>query len=296
MIRQFGAFAIAAALPLQAQFSVGSGLVLIPITVTDRRGALVQGLERDSFTVLDNGRPQPVAFFTSEDLPCSVGLVVDASQSVSRWLDREKAAVEAFLKAASPDDDYFVAAVTSSPVVLPSPAADAHTAAQRVRALRAGGWTALSDTIRVAVNMVRRSPRFCRAILVVSDGNDNHSRATQKELIRYLIEADVRVYTIGIEGTEPLRKGVRLAEEMRGNEFLRLIALNSGGLPLTLGDSDDPATAGRKAAVALHSRYIIGLRADISGGGKWHRLRIKVKGSAVQVYARAGYRTVAGLQ
>jgi VWFA-related protein len=230
--------------PGRSEFQVSTGLVLVPMTVTDYRGATVNGLSRESFTVLDNRRPQPIAAFYSEDAPCSVGIVFDISGSVRNKLDRQKEAVHAFLELANPEDDFFLATVSSSPTLTAPPGSDASEIETRVRGESAGGWTALYDTIETALKQSRLTRHRCRALLVISDGIDNHSRETQTGLMHSLVEGDVQVYGIAIEDSRPGMKAIALSAYVRGLVFLDDVAAWTGGLSLRVSPSKDPAASG----------------------------------------------------
>jgi VWFA-related protein len=275
--------------PRRPDFQVSSGLVLVPVTVMDHRGANVGGLGKESFTVLDDGRPQPITSFYSEDAPCSVGLVIDASGSVKNRLDWEKRAAHAFLASSNLEDDVFVSTVSSSPAVFAP--ADVAAVGEQVRAVQAGGWTALFDTIRLATNQLKHSRRSCRALVALSDGMDNHSRWTKSELLRFLVESDIQVYSIAVEGVESVAKGVPLAESKRGIAFMSDLAERTGGLSVSVRDNQNPAAAAHRISAALRNRYVVGYRTpDADASGKWHAIRVKVDQSKVNVYARSGYR------
>jgi Ca-activated chloride channel family protein len=278
------------------QFRVDSRLILVPVTVTDGRGANITGLRQDSFTLLDNGQTQPITAFFMEDAPCTVGLVVDTSGSVRNSITWEKAVVRAFLELSNPDDDYFAATISSAPAMLAPVGTEVETIDDRVRMLTAGGWTALYDTIADAARRAGRSKRSCKALLVISDGIDNHSRISRNELIRYLMEADVQVYTIAIENVHPVRKGIELSEDQRGRAFMNDVALKTGGMCAEARDTDKPSRAAATVSAALRNRYVLGFRSPgDDGSAKWHQIQVKVDKSRARVYARGGYRVPATL-
>jgi len=288
---------LTATLPRAQEFRVDCDLVLVPVTVTDGRGASISGLSKESFTVLDDRRPQPIAAFYTEDAPCTVGLVMDASGSVRHRLDWEKDAVHTFLELSNPEDDYFVTTVSSSPVILAPAGTDLRAIEDQVRTVTAGGWTALFDGIRLAADQTKRSRRTCRAVFVISDGIDNHSRCTRHDLIRFLVEADVQVYTIAIGDTPSGRKGIQLSEDQRGAAFMNDLAAKTGGLSVRARESDNPSEAAGRISVAMRNHYVIGFRAsDGDVSGKWHSIQVKIDRSKVNVYARSGYRLLPGLQ
>jgi VWFA-related protein len=278
------------------EFRADARLVLVPVTVVDSRGANITGLSKESFSVFEDGHAQAIAAFYKEDAPCTIGLVMDASGSLKRWLEREKEAIRAFLELSNPQDDYLVTTISSTPSVLAS-GNDPHEIEERVRTVRAEGWTALFDGIRFAAEQVRTRRRACRALFVLSDGADNYSRTTKHELIRFLVEADVQVFSIAIGETIAGRKGVQLIEDQRGIAFLADLAEKTGGLSIRVRDNDEPMDAARKISRALRDRYVIGFHASESAdSAKWHRIQVKTDQSRITVYARSGYRSVAPLE
>ena len=276
----------------ESQFRADTSLVLVPVTVTDTRSANINGLGKDSFAVLDDGRPQPISVFYREDAPCSIGIVLDVSGSMRNSLDLDKAAVHAFLEASNPDDDYFFVTVSSNPGVITGPVADTRVIDDLARSQRAGGGTALFDTIYFALSHERPRQKRRRALFVVSDGMDNHSRYSKSDLMRTLMESDTQVYTIAVSGTRSGVKGVEWTEIQRGLAFLEDIAAKSGGVSVRLGEQENPAAAATRLASALRNQYVIGYRdPDSDQSGKWHRVQVKVNRNRVNVYARSGYQS-----
>jgi VWFA-related protein len=171
--------------------------------VTDNRGASVGGLGKESFCVFADGRPQAIESFSHEDAPCTVGLMLDASGGLKPWMDREKAAVRAFLGLSNPGDDYFVTSVSSQPAVLAAAGSDPRKVEKELGAVAAGGWTALVHGIHLAAEETRRSRRTGRALVIFSDGIDNHGRMSRSALTHDLMEADVPVSLPAAEREAP---------------------------------------------------------------------------------------------
>ena len=276
--------------PGPAEFRVESRLVLVPVTVTDRGGAYINQLPRETFSVLDDRQPQPITTFYGADAPCALGIVLDISGSVKGSLSDQKLAARAAAEALDPRDEYFLMTVSSSPEMRAGIGSDPSAIADSLFALHAGGSTALYDSIRDAVVEVRRSPRARRALLVISDGIDNHSRTTRAELTRLLEEADVRIYSIVMDSAPASRKAIERLEEQRGLALLQDLARNSGGLCLRAGVALGPADAGHRIASALRNEYVIGYQAPSSGSRKWHNIQVKVDRQHSKIYARSGYR------
>jgi Ca-activated chloride channel homolog len=276
----------------ESRFRSDTSLVLVPVTVTDPHSANINGLERDRFAILDNGRPQPISVFYTEDAPCSVGVVLDVSGSMKRSLDLEKAAVRAFLQASNPEDEFFLVTVSSNPGAITGPVADIREIDNLARSATAGGGTSLYDTIYSALQHGSMFKKQRRALLVISDGMDNLSRYSRRELMSMAVESDTQVYTMAIAGTRVGAKGAELAEIQRGLEFMQDLAKQTGGMNIRLGDYENPSVAATRLARALRSQYVIGYRnPDTDQSGKWHRIQVKVNLSKVNVYARSGYQS-----
>jgi Ca-activated chloride channel family protein len=289
VIRTF-AGAQTAARRFDSRFRTDTSLVLVPVTVTGPRSASINGLGKDSFAILDNGRPQPISVFYTEDAPCSIGIVLDVSGSVKKTLDLEKAAAHAFLEASNPEDDFFFVTVSSKPGAITGPVAEASEIDGLARSTIAGGGTALFDTIYFALNHKHLRQQNRRALLVISDGMDNNSRYTKSELMRTVVESDTQVYTIAIGGAHSGLKGAALAEVQRGFAFMEDLARQSGGLSVHVRDFENPAEAAGRLAAALRNQYVIGYRnPDGDQSGKWHKIQVKVNLNKANVYARSGY-------
>jgi Ca-activated chloride channel family protein len=277
--------------PGPAGFHADSNLVLVPVTVTDRGGAYIDQLPREKFSILDDRRPQPISTFYGTDAPCALGIVLDISGSVKDHLTDQKQAARAAAEALDSHDPYFLMTVSSSPAMRAGLGSDPSAISDSLLTLSAGGWTALYDTIRDGVAEVRRSPIRRRALLVISDGSDNHSRTTKAELIRLLEEADVRLYAIAVESSPASRKPIERLEEQRGFALLDDLARSSGGLCLHVRSGGQaPAEAGHRIANALRNQYILGYQSPSSGSRKWHKIQVKVDRQHSNVYARSGYR------
>jgi Ca-activated chloride channel homolog len=277
----------------EAAFRANSDLVLVPITVTDHRGATVTGLKKQDFTVLDDQRVQPISAFYSEDAPYSVGLVVDVSGSVKGRLQWEKEAVYSFLRSANPEDRFFLTTVSSSPTEYPPVPGDAQAIEDQLRPIESGGWTALFDSVYAAAERLRDVRSNCRALVVLSDGADNHSRCRRTALMRMLVETDIQVYSIVVQDPRPTPKTVGFPAYLQRQSavsFMSELSEKTGGISV-FEDERRPGDATLRIAAALRNRYVIGYRRPNGNvPEKWHTIRVKIARKKTQVYARSGYR------
>jgi Ca-activated chloride channel family protein len=265
-------------------------LVLVPVTVMDHKGATVIGLEREHFTLLQDNVEQNILSFRRKDVPCSVGVIVDTSGSMYRQLDAAKSAVRAFLDTAEARDEAFSMTFADRPAIHSGFTADITAVWNSIQYTRAGGSTALLDTLYLALSRMRSAHNPRRALLVVSDGMDNHSRYSKSELMRVAMEADAQIYSVSIGVPAGYKKPMQVMEEHDGFVLLDNLADRTGGLHFTVEYRDQASQAAAKIGQALRNQYVIGYRPqDAEGAGKWHKIRVKLDVPKTTVYARSGY-------
>jgi VWFA-related protein len=187
----------------RATFSSSADLVVLHVTVRDHRGSFVSGLGTEAFRVFEDDVPQELSFFRSQDVPVSVGLLIDSSGSMAQNRGRVAAAVAAFAEASHPEDEFFALAFNErvQPV---TPVESRFTddpptlRAALVAGVGARGRTALYDAISVAIDELRHSHRERQIIVVVSDGGDNASAATFAETLRKAQASNVVIYAVAL--------------------------------------------------------------------------------------------------
>jgi Ca-activated chloride channel family protein len=293
------AVAMAAAWPAGAEpgvtavsaFRADSKLVLVPVTVVDRSGAIINGLTGSAFTVTENGVPQPIRSFSEEDAPVSMGIVLDLSGSMRGVLGAAKESLRELMKDANPDDEAFLNGVSTHPRVYSSFTDGFDEIVRQVEAEGAEGSTALIDTIYQSLRELRAGVHPRRALVVISDGMDNHSRYTRRELLRLAVETDAQIYTIAVGGGAPRTQARAFAEEMEGLSLLHDLAERTGGISSVVRDPTEIAKAAAGISHALRNQYVIGyVPRDNGGSGQWRKIQVKVAGSGMRAYARMGYR------
>lgn len=284
-------------------FRTSVQMVLVPVTVTDHDGKTIEGLRADDFNVLDDQRSQKIVSFSSDDAPCSVGLVLDISGSMQQSLSGTKEMAQAFFGTANPDDEFLLLTVSTQPAAISGFTTDTATLEESIGFTKSGGLTALIDTVYLGLSRMRKAQWPRRALLILSDGMDNHSRYSHSQLMRMALEADVQIYTIVIDngsgaastGTAPYRPSLITkpwdrAEEHQGPEMLEKLSDQTGGLHFRVRTSAEAKEAVIKAGRALRNEYVIGYHLSDSGtSGKWHRIRVKLNASETVVHARKGY-------
>jgi Ca-activated chloride channel family protein len=265
-------------------------MVLVPVSVTDRHGKTVNGLKAENFTIYDDQKPQTIVSFGGDDTPCSVGLILDISGSMQETLRATKEVAGAFLRASNPEDDFFLLTVSDKPETASGFTSDIEFLERSILSASPGGWTALVDTVYLGLNRMRKSTQPRRALFVLSDGMDNHSRYTTGELLRAAAEADIQIYTLLIHDPLPNRKPIETVAEWYGRHLLQDLSKRTGGVHFLVKTVAEAKEAAAKAAQMLRNEYVIGYKPGNSAPqGKWHKIRVQSDVPGASVYARNGY-------
>src|SRR3984893_11144330 len=173
-------------------------LVLVPVTVTDPMNRLVTGLDKENFQVFEGKEAQEVKHFSSEDAPISLGVIFDMSGSMSSKIERAREAVGEFFKTANPQDEFFLITFADKPEEVSDFTQSVEEIQGKLIYTVPKGRTALVDAIYLGVSKMRQAKYPKKALLIISDGGDNHSRYTEGEIKSLVKEADVMIYSIGI--------------------------------------------------------------------------------------------------
>lgn len=268
---------------------VDSDLVLIPVTVTDRRDRFVTGLEKEHFKLFDDQVEQTITHFASEDAPLSVGVVFDCSGSMGGKLSKSREAVAQFLKTANPGDEFSLIKFADHADLVVRLTRRAEEIQNRLSFLQARGSTALLDAIALSMNKMKRAHNSRKALLIVSDGGDNCSRSTLRELRNRIREANVQIYAIGI--LEPAGMRGRSLEELTGPTLLSEIAEQTGGLMFEVENLNDLPGIASRIGVALRNQYVLGYSpANLRKDGKYHHVQVKLAPPKIGPRLRASWR------
>jgi Ca-activated chloride channel homolog len=264
-------------------------LVLVPVTITDPMNRLVTGLEKDNFQLYEGNAQQQIRSFSSDDAPVSVGVIFDSSGSMASKMDRAKDAVMEFFKTANPQDEFFMITFSDEPEVIADFTNSVDEIQNKLIYAVPRKRTALLDAIYMGLSKMREARYPKKALLIISDGGDNHSRYTENEIKAMVKEADVMIYAVGIYD-----RYASAIEERLGPQLLSDICEISGGRAFTIDNPNDLADVATKIGIELRNQYILGYRPDkILHDGKWRKIKVKLlppKGlPPLKVYARTGY-------
>jgi Ca-activated chloride channel homolog len=251
--------------------STSSELVVLPVFVTDRPDHYVPDLSQNEFLVYDNGRAVPLAFFSNEDTPVTVGLVIDSSSSMRRKAGDVVTAATAFARASNPDDELFAIYFNDNiHEALPDRkfllAGDLSGLTRALASLVPEGKTSLYDALLQALERLAAGTRARKVLVLVSDGGDNASTATLDQVLASARASNAAIYTIGIYDDDDLDRNPRV---------LKSIAVATGGeryLPHSAGPLRD---ACQHIAREIRSGYTIGY-VPPDRDGAFHRVRVDV--------------------
>src|ERR1700741_3882843 len=264
-------------------------LVLVPVTITDPMNRLVTGLDKENFTVFEGKSQQEIKSFSSEDAPVSLGVIFDMSGSMSSKIERAREAVVEFFKTANPQDEFFMITFADKPEEVSDFTNSIEDIQSKLVYTVPKGRTALLDAIYLGVSKMRHAKYPKKAMLIISDGGDNHSRYTEGEIKSMVKEADVLIYAIGIyDHYFPTE------EEKLGPALLSEITELTGGRAFTIDNPNDLADVATKIGIELRNQYVLGYRPkNVTRDGKWRNIKVKLippKGlPPLRVYAKTGY-------
>jgi len=252
----------------RANIRVDANLTLIPVTVLDPIGRLITGLDADNFQIFEDGIPQKITSFGTEDSPISVGIVVDTSGSMGDNLAVSKQAVAEFFKSANPEDEAFLVEFRDRPdLVLPF-THDLGNIEGQVLFARSKGLTALLDGVTLAVAEMRKATHPRKALILLSDGGENHSRYTEAEVRNRVKESDVQIYCMAI--------GWGGGYINYGHGVLTNLAVLTGGRNFAVSGRDMVDVA-QKIGIELRNTYVLGYSPqNAARDGKYRSVVVKV--------------------
>ncbi|HTS38802.1 MAG TPA: VWA domain-containing protein [Candidatus Solibacter sp.] len=264
-------------------------LVLVPVSITDERNQPVIGLDQDNFQLFENKKPQAIKNFSNEDTPVSIGILVDTSGSMSYKLQRAREAVQQFCDAANPQDEFFLITFADTPELVSDFTTNTQQIASDLLTTRSRGQTSLLDAIYMGVKKMREAHYARKALLILSDGGDNHSRYNERDVKSAIRESDISIYAVGTYD-----RWVNTTEELMGPELLSTIADMTGGVSFTLNSPNDMPGVTRNIGTRLRHQYVLAYQPQSAPhDGKWHKISVKLRLPKhfpfMHVEARPGY-------
>ncbi len=268
---------------------VDVALVLLDVTVTDRDKKYVTGLRKEDFQVWEDKIEHQLQYFSSETVPSSIAIVFDISGSMENKLQKARVAANTFLSIGDRDDEYLLIEFADSPRLVQDFTSDVTKLQSHFLVTGAKGNTSLYDALYLGLERAGRGRNARKALLVITDGEDNHSRYSLRDVREYAKEHDVMIYGIGIEDLLDTQ-----VQSPGGRSVLQSLAELTGGAAFFPHSVDALPEICAQIAVDLKNQYVLGYQsANLANDGKWRKIRVKVnrpKGqSPVTVRTRTGY-------
>lgn len=273
-----------------ALIRTSADLVMVPVTITDDLNRPVTGLDRDNFEVFENKKQQPIKNFSSEDSPVSIGIILDVSGSMRDKLERARDAVRQFCDEANPQDEFYVITFADAPRLATDFTNRPEEVENALLTVQSKGRTSLLDAIYMGIRKMKEARYPRHALLILSDGGDNHSRYSERDVNNAVKEADVLIYAVGTYD-----KYVNTQEEILGPELLESVSDVTGGQAYTLTNEAELPAVIRSIGTRLRHQYMLTYRPQTSEhDGKWRKISVKLRlprkwPSFLRVTARSGY-------
>jgi Ca-activated chloride channel family protein len=285
----------------QDTLQVKVSLVSVGVSVTDSRGRSLAGLHAADFSVFDNGVPQKIEFFSSEEQPITLGILLDHSSSMASnaKLDRAKEAAQAVLRATHEGSEYFYIAFDHNATLAADFTSDRQAVDEAIQQTELGGGTSLYDAIVQGVALSHKSRLSRQALVIISDGADTHSYHQLQQVVNLVRESEMQIYTIGyFDRTEERRyrteeKTIPMTDgrEMDNPRLvLTGIARDSGGMSFFPKSDAELAKAVEEIATDIRTQYTVAFYPQFPDAQTgYHELRVIVRGGRYTIRARPGY-------
>ena len=267
---------------------MGVDLVLVDATVTEsKHESPVRDLKLENFQIIEDKIIQDISSYSTEDVPVSVGVIFDISGSMKDKLKNAIKAAQTFFRSGTAEDEYFLIEFSSRPQIAADFTSDISKLQIGFLNVKTKGSTALYDAVYLGLTKLKQSSNPKKALLLITDGEDNHSRYSFRNLRDYVREQDVKLYAIGM--LDPKTGNGRLA--------LRQLTELTGGRAYFPFSSYDISEICKKIAAELKNQYVLGYRStNTAHDGEWRKIKVKLVGSrdrpdvhGLKVRARKGY-------
>ncbi len=255
--------------------SVKTDLVTLTLTVTDLYGRYVSGLTKSAFSVFDSNQEQEITYFSDSDAPVSVGILFDVSGSMSgEKINKARTALKRFIGSSHPSDEYFLIAFNNRAQLLMDRTRNGDAVLEKLTLVAPKQNTALYDAVYLGIERVTRGSHQKRALLIISDGQDNASRYNFGEVRRLMKESDVVTYAVGIIDSGDAGSSIG----MQGQAFLDELTSVTGGKSFYPASDIEMDEIFERIALELRHQYSIGYTpTNFTPDGKWRKVKTKVK-------------------
>ncbi|HUB32904.1 MAG TPA: VWA domain-containing protein [Bryobacteraceae bacterium] len=271
-----------------ASIRVDVNMTLVPVAVLDSWGRNVLGLDRENFRVFDGTEPRPIVSFTRSDAPVSIGLIYDCSRSMSPKFKIARQAPAKLFEHLNPEDEAFLVTVSDRPELRHDFTTQLNDLMSTLLFVNPGGSTSLLDGVYLGLHQMKKAHNPRKALIIVSDGGDNNSRYSLRELAQLAAESDTQIFSIC------LWQSPQSAEEIAGPALLAKLSQVSGGINFMTSDGGAMDSTFAHIGVTLHNEYMLGYYpSGDAPAGKYRKIKVQVLVPAgvpkLQVFARSGY-------
>lgn len=249
--------------------------ILVPVTVVDELDRPVEGLRKQDFQLSEDNVSQQIVSLSSEDAPVSIGFIFDSSGSMARKATRSADAVDEFFKTAMAGDEYLLVRFSDKPQFLTGFTPDFGEISRSLHSIHPAGWTALNDAICMGIQKMKTAKNHRKVLLVLSDGGDNNSRYSAREIRELVRESGVAIYAVSF---------------FQGSKLLESISEESGGRLIQIHHMKELPEAVEKLSRAIRSQYVISYySSNAQNDGKYRRVRVQLNQPALHISWRRGY-------
>jgi VWFA-related protein len=271
---------------LYAQFRSDVRLVVLHASVTDKHGKLLTNLKQSAFKVFENGQPQQVKRFRQEDVPVSLGIIIDDSGSMSNKRSRVEAAALALVRASNPQDEVFIVNFNDEWYLDVPFTDDIHKMEQGIAKIDSRGGTAMRDAISASLDYMReKAKKDKKVLLVITDGNDNASNTSLEKIVGRSNQSDTLVYAIGLFAEEEKH------DAAKARRALSELTTATGGVAFYPKDVSEVQALAVEIAHDIRSQYTIEYTPSIQElDGSYRQIKVTADGPGKPVVrTRSGY-------
>jgi Ca-activated chloride channel family protein len=277
--------------PKQKPIVAKTELVQVVTTVTDPYRRLVTGLEKENFQLYEDGVEQEITKFSSEDVPVSIGVVFDMSGSMSDKVNKARQSAIQFLRTANPQDEFLLVSFNERAELTSRFTSSVEDLQNRMMYTVARGRTALLDAVYLGLSQMRSAHNTKKALLIISDGGDNHSRYSESDVRNFVKESDVQTYAMGIFDQPGY---ARTDEEREGPGLLSELCDLTGGRVFQVSNLDELPDIATKIGMELRNQYVLYYTpSNKNPDGRWRKIKVKIHPPRglppLTVYSRTGY-------
>jgi Ca-activated chloride channel family protein len=277
-------------LPRGKPLKTTTEMTLVKVSVTDPLGRIVTGLRQDNFRVFEDGVEQEIVYFASDDVPVSIGVIFDMSGSMSDKIQKSRNAAVQFFRTSNPRDEFFLVDFNNQAQLITPFTGNMSHLQNQLMYTAAHGMTALYDGVYLGLSQMRSAHHERKALLILSDGGDNHSRYTETDIRRFVEESDVQIYAIGLFD----RNGGPTPEEREGPALLANLTHMTGGRMFVVRNLSELPDIATKISMELRNQYVLGyIPSNRRRDGKWRKIKARLRPPRglppLTVYARSGY-------